>query len=448
MNRPDSKKRPAKSNRVAGKSAAVVPGGAPSAGAVHMAGAPRGSSSPAAGGSPGACDLPTPRAPTTGGFPIVGGFPVLGASFTGQPSPNSTEWIYPQGGFMNFLQSPKVPFVNYPNGSQQPENFHFVGGPMKYSVNPSPTGSSDAGAAQVGSQVTETIDVEDDDTIQPINSNARANARSIARSIAPSDARSDRRLNWSNEEDIRLVSAWLHNSIDPIDGNDKKADQYWSDVTSTYNSTTKCDRMRNRNQLKLRWERIKKPVTEFNGCYARISKVHQSGMSDDQKMDQAMQLYASEHSDKPFTMLHAWRILRHEKKWAAFVKKLSKEKSTSTDPTPVVNVEDAPKQRPIGRQKAKEERNGKRKEPEAISAIGEKLDKFIDATTKAEKIAEVQQSLASKKLEVAREQTKSKMLDLYRDLLCAPTSELSEEAKAERSKALELMASTIFPKDN
>ncbi|CAL4997861.1 unnamed protein product [Urochloa decumbens] len=198
---------------------------------------------------------------------------------------------------------------------------------MKYSVHPSPIGSSDAGAAQVGSQVTETIDVEDDDTIQPINSNARANARSIARSIAPSYARSDRRLNWSNEEDIRLVSALLHNSIDPIDGNDKKADQYWSDVTSTYNSTTKG-------------------------------------------------------------------------------------------------------------------------EPEAISAIGEKLDKFIDATTKAEKIAEVQQSLASKKPEVAKEQTKSKMLDLYRDLLCAPTSELSEEAKAERSKALELMASTIFPKDN
>ncbi|CAL5026186.1 unnamed protein product [Urochloa decumbens] len=261
MNRPDSKKRPAKSNRVAGKSAAVVPGGAPSAGAVHMAGAPRGSNFPAAGGSPGACDLPTPRAPTTGGFPVVGGFPVLGASFTGQPAPSSTEWIYHQGGFMNFLQSPKVPFVNYPNGSQQPEKFHFVGEPMKYSVNPSPTGSSDAGAAQV----TETIDVEDDDTIQPINSNARANARSIVRSIAPSDARSDRRLNWSNEKISDC--AWLHNSIDPMDGNDKKADQYRSDVASTYNSTTKCDRMRNRNKLKLRWERIKKPI-EWGCCAA------------------------------------------------------------------------------------------------------------------------------------------------------------------------------------
>ncbi|PUZ38159.1 hypothetical protein GQ55_9G174900 [Panicum hallii var. hallii] len=177
---------------------------------------------------------------------------------------------------------------------------------------PSPTGSS--GTAQMGSQDRKTIDVEDDGTIQPARSNGRSNVRSIARSTATPDARSDRRLNWSIEEDIRLVSAWLHNSIDPVDGNNKKSDQYWSDVTSTYNSSTKCSCMRNRNQLKLRWEHIKKPVTEFNGCYARITKVHQSGMSDDQKMDQAMQLYAYEHSDKPFTLLHVWRIVRHEKK--------------------------------------------------------------------------------------------------------------------------------------
>ena len=60
---------------------------------------------------------------------------------------------------------------------------------------PSPTGSSAVDAAQMaGSQDQETIDVVDDDTIQPASSNGR------------SDARTDRRLNWSNEEDIRLVS--------------------------------------------------------------------------------------------------------------------------------------------------------------------------------------------------------------------------------------------------
>nr|CAB3491170.1 unnamed protein product [Digitaria exilis] len=424
MNRSNSNKQQTKSsNRATGEPATVVPDGASSPCVVNMGGAHSsaagGARSSAAGGAPRASGLPTPCAPGASGLsspraPPTSGFLAVGGHAAGQwwPSPSSSEWIYPQGGFMNILQSPRVPFVNYPNGSQMQENFHFVGGPMNYSSTPSPNGSPNAGVAQV----TEAVDVEDDDTIQPANSNARSNAS--ATSIDPTDARSDRRLNWSNEEDIRLVSAWLHNSIDPVDGNDKKSDQYWSAVTSTYNSTTKCN-------------------------------LHQSGMSDDQKMDQAMQLYASEHSEKPFTMLHVWRILRKERKWSAYVKKLSKEKnSTSADPAHVVNPEDAPKKRPIGRDKAKEERNGKRKGPEAIVAIGEKLDKFMEATTKAGKIAEVQQNLADKKLEVAKEQTKSKMLDLYRELLCAPTSELSEEAKAERSKALERMASVIFPKDN
>ncbi|RLM73695.1 hypothetical protein C2845_PM15G22420 [Panicum miliaceum] len=193
---------------------------------------------------------------------------------------------------------------------------------------PSPTGSS--ATAQMGSKDKETIDVEEDDIIQPPRSNARSNANSIA----TPDARSDRRLNWSIEEDIRM----------------------------------------------------------------KLSK--------------------------------------------------EKEKGTPPDPAHVVDVEDALQQRPMGHKKAKDERNGKRKEPEAISAISDKLDKFIEASSKAEKIAEVQKNLANKKLQVANEQTKSKMLDLYRDLLCAPTSDLSDEAKAERSKALECMTLALFSKDN
>ncbi|KAL6647332.1 hypothetical protein ACP70R_014769 [Stipagrostis hirtigluma subsp. patula] len=344
-----------------------------------------------------------------------------------------TQMLYPPGGFMNYLQSPNFsPFAqphqfgNYPNG-------------MHPSGTPSTSGSTAADASK-GSEEKETIDVDDDDAT-PI--------------------RSDKRLNWSHEEDIRLVSAWLHNSIDSVDGNDKKGDQYWSDVTATYNSTTERNRQRNRNQLKLRWERIKKPVNEFNGCYTTITKVHESGMSDDQQMDKALELYASEHSDKPFTMVHIWKILRHERKWSSYVKRKSKEKekSATLNPAPVVNVDNTPKERPVGRNKAKDERNGKRKAPETISVIDQKLDRFIEASTKAreerEKVAEVQQNLANKKVEAARlnhkaaqEQTKCKMLELYKDLLFASTSDLSTEALAERTKALETMRLAMCPKDD
>ncbi|CAO2153139.1 unnamed protein product [Urochloa humidicola] len=313
-----------------------------------------------------------------------------------------------------------------------PENSHFVGGPATGGT-PSPNGS---GSAKDGIDAQETIDVDGDETLEP--------------------TRTDKRLNWSHEEDVRLASARLHNSLDPVDGNSKKSDKYWGDVTDTYNSTTPSNRRRNRNQLKIRWDRIKKPVSEFHGCWVRTTRVFQSGESDDQRTDQALQIYASEHNDKPFLLQHIWRVVRHERKWVAYVKKLNKEKGSPATPANVVCVEDySPKERPIGQKKAKDECNGKRKAPEAISAIGEKLDKIIEASTKAEKLTEAQQSLADKKLEVAKlnhkaaqEQTKGKMLDLYKDLLCGSTSDLSEEAIAERSKALECMRLALFANPN
>lgn len=108
-------------------------------------------------------------------------------------------------------------------------------------------------------------------------------------------------------------------------------------------------------------------------------------------------------------MIHVWRILRHEKKWSTYVKKLNNEKDKSETPNPahVKDVEDHPKQRLVGHKKAKDERNGKRPAPEAISAVEKKLDKFIEVTNKAEKMAEVQQSSASKNLEAAKINHKS-----------------------------------------
>jgi hypothetical protein len=40
------------------------------------------------------------------------------------------------------------------------------------------------------------------------------------------------------------------------------------------------------------------------------------------------------------------------------------------------------------------------------------------------------------------------MVELYKELLCAPTNDLSEEALAERSTATESMRLALFAKDN
>ncbi|KAF0920870.1 hypothetical protein E2562_037530 [Oryza meyeriana var. granulata] len=162
--------------------------------------------------------------PVAGGAPGAGGAPKGDDVATGLSLGPHAQTIDPvTGGSLGDVLAPDTSVAlgaSGPPAPCAPTGFTAAG-------TPSPSGSY----AVDDSQVKETINVEDEDNIQPAISNAR----------------SDRRLNWSNEEDIRLVSAWLHNSIDPVNGNDKKVDQYWLDVTSTYNSTTKCNRMRNRN---------------------------------------------------------------------------------------------------------------------------------------------------------------------------------------------------------
>lgn len=71
-------------------------------------------------------------------------------------------------------------------------------------------------------------------------------------------------------------------------------------------------------------------------------------------------------------------------------------------PAKVVNLDDNPNIRPMSHKKAKDERYGKKKASDAYSAITEKLDKFIEVSTKArkdrEKVSEVQQNLQTTSL--------------------------------------------------
>jgi hypothetical protein len=120
----------------------------------------------------------------------------------------------------------------------------------------------------------------------------------------------------------------VRNSKDPVDGTDSKSDQYWADVTKEYNKNTEASRKRNRNQLKIRWDRVKKQVGDFHGCWVRTNNVYRSGYSDDQLMEIAEKMYASEHKDKEFTLKHIWKVVRGQRKWSAYVKKWNRKRRT------------------------------------------------------------------------------------------------------------------------
>jgi hypothetical protein len=43
------------------------------------------------------------------------------------------------------------------------------------------------------------------------------------------------RINWSEEENDRIFTAWTHHSIDPVIGNDRKFEYYWKVVAAECN---------------------------------------------------------------------------------------------------------------------------------------------------------------------------------------------------------------------
>ncbi|KAF0904396.1 hypothetical protein E2562_034480 [Oryza meyeriana var. granulata] len=62
------------------------------------------------------------------------------------------------------------------------------------------------------------------------------------------------------------ISAWLNNSIDPIQGNARKGETYWTKVAETFNATTPEGRKREMHHLKGHWHKTtKKPWSALWG---------------------------------------------------------------------------------------------------------------------------------------------------------------------------------------
>ena len=93
---------------------------------------------------------------------------------------------------------------------------------------------------------------------------------------------------------LMQISAWLTNSLDPIEANHQKTDKYWKKVAALYNETTPMDRKRDPKHCKDHWGRSNRKVVQFNGCWSVLNSVYTSGRSDDQLLAEARLKYKAE----------------------------------------------------------------------------------------------------------------------------------------------------------
>ncbi|CAN6338950.1 unnamed protein product [Urochloa humidicola] len=151
---------------------------------------------------------------------------------------------HPPGGFLSYFQhssnhslpeeirhqAPMSASFLYPNGSAPYAQFET---PQPWMANANSSQSSaEQGTAlpALGSQTAPVVDV---DRVDDNGGNPRTFPKKDA-----GGSRACRRMIWTSDETMRLVSAWLKNSNDPIGGNWKRNDQYWGAVTAMFNSTT------------------------------------------------------------------------------------------------------------------------------------------------------------------------------------------------------------------
>ena len=277
------------------------------------------------------------------------------------------------------------------------------------------------------------------------------------------------RLFWSPEDNLRLVSAWLKHSTDPIVGIDRRGDRYWKDVAAEYNLTAPKDRRKTGAQLKNHWTKTIPFITIFNSCYEKEKRDHASGESDDQVMERARAAYkVAAKKKRPFALEYWWKAVKDQPKWSKaypieeMMNKRSKVNASgaytssnqdSEDIDPVIRC------RPPGRNAAKAQQKGKGKSVQSQDSISNEnanlfnelqlrktiaAEKLAEATLiKAEAIkakAEAENKIADNEKEKAKLQT----LGMYMALLDKDTSSYDEEAMERHKKMLAYLSEKLF----
>lgn len=212
---------------------------------------------------------------------------------------------------------------------------------------------------------------------------------SITQEVGSSEVNKQKRIrtkNFSTQEDILVMSAWLNVSMNPIHmnpihENNKEQQTYWNRIAAYFHEHKQFDSDRTANSLMHRWSAIQIAVSKFQEYYNQIDAKNQSGTTEQNKVCQALEMYKSLQKSS-FSFMHCWSELRYAPKFASNILKKKNKKpqhssavtsSPSTPDSVSLNDEDeATIEQTMGR-KATEElyERAKRKVQEAERAEDE-----------------------------------------------------------------------------
>ncbi|XP_050288896.1 glutathione S-transferase T3-like [Quercus robur] len=124
--------------------------------------------------------------------------------------------------------------------------------------------------------------------------------------------RGQRGINFTIDEDIKLVSTWLNISLDVVTSTNQKHTTFWERIWSTFHNDKKFNCTK--DSLNSRWSTIQRETNKFCGCLAQIENRNESGKTEHDKIEDAKTMYQI-NCKNAFQLEHCWRILRNEAKW-------------------------------------------------------------------------------------------------------------------------------------
>ncbi|CAN6269909.1 unnamed protein product [Urochloa humidicola] len=404
----------------------------------------------------------SPRSFTDGGFLFNGTsgdfFSSLGSS--SQPwnhlSSDPAIWgtnATPPGGFTNIIQP------------QMSQNFIFGGEASQYASFRPPQNTQDAQSEEGFST--------------PMSAKDKRSYVNVDNE--EEEPRTERRIFWTQEDDVRMMSAWLLNSTDSSCGADRRNEQYWDDIEITYNET--APRARSAKQIKDRFHKVNRWTDLFHSAWLKVRMIFTSGYNDQMWIEKAHVFYIEDNkklednkkvSLGPFVLMEVWNTVKTEAKWITYNNGLKEARKKAAgkgakvagndnegDAGTHIELDDFDEQpRPMGQKQAKRLKFAKSKEVEHIDL--EELDKFSklqeEQNTNRLKVLEVQQKLSSEKMEqtklahlAAKEQKEARKLELeskifetFNQLLAMDLSLMSDEEKLDHANTLKCLKKKFF----
>ncbi|XP_074325073.1 glutathione S-transferase T2-like [Apium graveolens] len=229
-----------------------------------------------------------------------------------------------------------------------------------------------------------------------------------------------RAINFSTEEDILLVSAWRNISMDPIQGSNQTHQTYWERITAFYDQNKTFSSDRTANSLSHRWSIINCSLSKFIGYYNKVQELNQSGLSEQDKVRDAMTMYSTLQK-KTFQLIHCWTELRNCPKFSSTLKKKTR-KSPFESPASSASAQsqeiEEQMERPMGKKAAKRLKKIEHdaKDVEFITALNQVKDTMS-------KLSKVRHEKIQQMIELEKERFKA--------------AEEREKAREERDRARE-----------